>query len=409
MLFQPQGLEWSLVYDPLFLSRLEVFQRLVRDYTSSFTLNLKQRRDRGFHVFRELIQFLFKLGRRCIRPANLPIESDMLSILSLSIPDVKALSISDFLARSNLETRLEATCKVQAEAEKGKRKYEGLKLDEISSKIKEEFGRSARSYVIFLFKGTQGLTRFTSDIVEGLGSFDLEIMLVEPLENAAYCFKQLFTSFRLRGLLQPEEETVYTEEYMSFLDILRQSHPGVQQPKLLIADTIEFVCGQESFKSRLYLRRIFRLSCLCLDEPRMSFPLVKFGFQRTDDPLSPMFDVIAPIQSYLGNVPQGLDVLTSDSSITRFIELEQSFGNAGLSDVYSPWDSIDHFGRVQIREALGTSSSGQTTTSSVDGTAKGTGLKPFAVPKPYKRRSHLLTGKELADSASRLVASCSKD
>ena len=175
----------------------------------------------------------------------------MMSILSLSIPDVKALSISDFLSRSKLETRLEASCKVQAEAEIGERKNEGLKLDEISSKIKEEFGRSARSYVIFLFKGTQGLTRFTSDIVKGLGSFDLEIMLVEPLENAAYCFKQLFTSFRLRGLLQPEEEAVYTEEYMSFLDILRQSHPGVQQPKLLIADTIEFVCGQECFKSRL--------------------------------------------------------------------------------------------------------------------------------------------------------------
>ena len=194
----------------------------------------------------------------------------MQSILCLSIPDVKALSISDFLSRSKSETRLETSCKVQAEAEKGERKYEGLKLEEIASEIKEEFGRSARSYVIFLFKGTQGLTRFTSDIVKGLGSFDLEILLVEPLENAAYCFKQLFTSFRLRGLLQPEEETVYTEEYMSFMDILRQSHPGVQQPKLLIADTIEFVCGQESFKSRLYLRRIFRLSCLCLDEPRMS-------------------------------------------------------------------------------------------------------------------------------------------
>ena len=211
MLFQPQGLEWFLVYYPLFLSRLEVFQRLVRDYTSSFTLNLKQRRDRGFHVFRELIQFLFKLGRRCIRPANSPIESDMLSILCLPIPDVKALSISDFRSRSKLETRLETARKVQAEAEKGERKNEGLKLEEVASKIKEEFGRSARSYVIFLFKGTQGLTRFTSDIVKGLGSFDLEIMLVESLENAAYCFKQLFTSFRLRGLLQPEEETVYTK------------------------------------------------------------------------------------------------------------------------------------------------------------------------------------------------------
>ena len=184
-----------MVYDPLFPSRLEVFQRLVRDYTSSFTLNLKQRRDIGFHVFREIVQFLFKLGRRCIRPANLHIESDMLNILCLSIPDVKALSISDFHSRSKLETRLETACKAHANAEKGERKNEGLKLEEIASKIKEEFGRSARSYVIFLFEGAQGLTRFTSDIVKSLAFFNLEIMLVEQLEDAAYCFKQLFTSF----------------------------------------------------------------------------------------------------------------------------------------------------------------------------------------------------------------------
>ena len=156
----------------------------------------------------------------------------------------------DFLSRSKLDARLETACRAQAEAETGERKNEELRLD-IASKIKEEFRRTVRSYVIFFFKGTQGLTRFAFDMVKGLGSFDLEIMLVEPLEKAAYCFKQLFLSFRLRGLFQPEEETVYTEEYTSFLDVLEQTHPRVQQSKLLIADAIEFVCGQESFKSRL--------------------------------------------------------------------------------------------------------------------------------------------------------------
>ena len=91
---------------------------------------------------------------------------------------------------------------------------EGLTLETITSNYKEEFGRNARSYVIFLFKGTQGLTRFTTDIVKGLGSFDLGLLLVDPLENAAYCFMQLFTSFRLRGVFQFEEESIYTEEYV---------------------------------------------------------------------------------------------------------------------------------------------------------------------------------------------------
>ena len=198
---------------------------------------------------------------------------------------------------------------------------------------KEEFARTARSYVVFLFKGIQGLSRFTSDIVKGLGSFDLDIMLIDPPEIAAYCFKQLFSSFRLRGVVQAADESICVEEYLSFIDILREMHPGIQQPKLLIADTIEFISGQEALKTRPHLHRLFRLSCLCLDEPRLSFSPVKFGSHRTDDPLSPMFDVVAQIQSYLGYCARGLDVLTSDSSVTRFLSLEQSFGNSGLTDV----------------------------------------------------------------------------
>ena len=88
--------------------------------------------------------------------------------------------------------KLDLACKTKAEAEKGERKNGGLTLDEITKKNKEEFARTARSYVIFLFKGTQGLSRFKSDIVKRLGS----IMLVDPLENASYCIKQLFSSFR---------------------------------------------------------------------------------------------------------------------------------------------------------------------------------------------------------------------
>ena len=118
-------------------------------------------------------------------------------------------------------------------------------------------------------------------------------------------------------------------------------HRGIQQPKLFFADVIELISSQESLGARPHLRRVFRLSCLCLDEPRMSFAPVKFGSHRTDDPLSPMFDVIAPIQSYLTYVTHGLDVLTSDSSLSRLLPLEQSFGDAGLSDIYSPWDSVD--------------------------------------------------------------------
>ena len=398
-----------MVYDEFFPTRLELFSKLVRDFTSSFVVNQKQRRDRGFHVFRELYNFLFKLGRRCIRPSHLPAETDHQAILGLSIPDVKALGVSDFLSRSKLDARLDSACKTKAEAEKYDKKNEGLTLDEITKRNKEEFARAARSYVIFLFKEVQGLSRFTCDTVKGLGSFDLDIMLTDPLENSYYCFKQLFSSFRLRGVVQAEEETLHMEEYVSFIDILRQMHPGIQQPKLLIADAVDFITEQEALKSRPHLRRLFRLSCLCLDEPRLSFSPVKFGSHRTDDPLSPMFDVIAPIQSYLGYATQGLDVLTSDDSVKHFLALDQSFGNSGLTDVYSPWDSVDHFDKVKIRETLDPTVTVGSVATGSSAPKETSSLKAFAVPKPNKRRSHLLTEEELTKSASKLIARGSKD
>ena len=104
----------------------------------------------------------------------------------------------------------------------------------------------------------------------------------------------------------------------------------------------------------------------------------------------------------------GLDVLTSDSSVSRFLLLEQSFGTAGLSDVYSPWDSVDHFGRAQIRQSLEPRGASDESGPPVSMTEENVPLQPFHVPKPGKRRSHLLSGEELTESASRLVASCSK-
>ena len=215
-----------------------------------------------------------------------------------------------------------------------------------------EFGCSARGYVAYLLGATQKLSRFTYDIVKGLVSFDLEILLVDLLEQASYCFRQLFTSFRLRGVVDSSAETVYAEEYLSFVDELRRLHPDMQHPKLLIADAVDFFSEQEALKTGRHLNRIFRLSCLCLDEPRFSFPGVRFGSVRTDEPTCSMFDVVAPIQSFLGHGLRGLDILTSDSSIASFLSLERSFRTTGLESTYSPWDYNDHFGRQQIRESF---------------------------------------------------------
>ena len=212
-------------------------------------------------MYRDLGLYLFKLGRRCVNSSSIPEESDFPSIYNLVLADTKALTVTDFLSRSKLNEKLAPACKLKAEGEMTEKKIEKLTLDQVTENIKAEFGRTARNYVATRFGTAQKLQRFTTDIVRGLDSFDLDVMLVDPMTLASYCFKQLFTSFRFRGVLLADEESLYFEGYLSFLDEIRKGHPNISQPKLLILDVIEFVCGQEAYKSWPYLMRIFRLSC----------------------------------------------------------------------------------------------------------------------------------------------------
>ena len=186
--------------------------------TTSFVPNLVERRDHGFHVYRQLCQFLFKLGRRCIKPKSLPQESDLSGILNIAVSDAKALSVTDFIARSKLDQRLNVACKIKADKELSDKKGNRSNLPKLIKEAKEEFGRLGRSYVAYLFHATQNNLQLTSDIVKGLGSFDLEIMFRSPLSQALYCFKQLFRSFHLRGYFQADDESILTEEYLSFLN-----------------------------------------------------------------------------------------------------------------------------------------------------------------------------------------------
>ena len=106
-----------------------------------------------------------------------------------------------------------------------------------------------------------------------------------------------------------------------------------------------------------------------------------------------------------------MDSVGSYDSIAAFLRLEPTFVGVGTSDVYSPWDSVDFFGRSGILEQLdpGRAYSGSQALVSTS--------KPAVVSKPdrsktsgpAKKMSHLLDRKELAQSAKKLLsASCSK-
>ena len=273
--------------------------------TTSLVPHLIERRDHGFHIYRQLCQYLFKLGRCCVKPKSLPRESDLSGILEVVISDARALAIPDFfLARSKLDQRLNGACKIKTEKELSNKQGTQAKLPKLVKEIKEEFGRLGRNYIAFLFRAAQSNLQLTSDIVKGLGSFHLDIMFCVPLGQALYCFKQLSRSFKLRNHFQPDDESICIEEFLSFLDELRKEMPELAQPRVII-HAISLISGHDALRSPPHLARIFRLSCLCFNLCPVS----------TDGPQSKLMDTILPVQLFFINVSRSIDALTAASSI----------------------------------------------------------------------------------------------
>ena len=99
---------------------------------------------------------------------------------------------------------------------------QGLPIDALANKNRDDFGRSARSYISHLFGTVQTQKSLTTVLMKELGSFDLDTLLHDPLSQADYCFTQLFTSFRLREYFSSGQEAECHEEYRSFVDELRR-------------------------------------------------------------------------------------------------------------------------------------------------------------------------------------------
>ena len=278
---------------------------------SSFTISLSGRKDRNFYLYPQLCQYLFRLARRCSNPSDIPEDKDWPAILNLDIKAVTALTVSDFISRIKFGSRLRVACRAMAKKDIREKKDQGLPIDALANKNIDDFGRSARSYISHLFSSVQNQKTLTTDLKKGLGSFDLDTLLHDPLPHAVYCFSQLFTSFRLRGYFSLDQETECQEEYVSFRLDLRRKYPELHQRTLFVLDTVGFLIEQTSLQIRPLLLKLFRLACLCLGELFQTLPPVKFSSVDSDDPTSGFVDVVLPVQSYFRNVPNGIESIRS--------------------------------------------------------------------------------------------------
>ena len=340
--------------DDLFLTKLEFFARVANDYATSFAPCLSGRTDSGLLLYGQICKFLRRLAARIVPSESLPEESDWHQIIISDFSVAPNLKVGAFFDGLRIRSKIDRACKILAEQEIRDKKLPNSETDNIIRKHKLVFSNSARSYILFLCTSIQSQISGITDLVKGLSSFDPQVLFTFPLAQASASFSALFQNFRLRRWFEDTQELACHDEYLSFVQHLRSRYPDRVRTFSTISNTVKFLSGLSALQTRPLLLRIFKLSCLCLTSESPELPEVKFGPINTGNARSRLVEVIQPVQSYVANVPEPSKNATTPAAIANFTALSSTLGADILSKTYSPWSSVDFFGKDALKNQLET-------------------------------------------------------
>ena len=314
-----------------------------------FSRSLMRRRDSGFFTFGELCRYIRKLCSRSILPKHTPADTDWSGLLQLALDECRELSCRDFLTRLNLKFDLEGASRVKARKDHSGRKNLSSVLESLAEDIRDDFATQARHYIVYLLDSLLKDVRLTAGIVRGMASFDLTVLLTQPMDQALFCFRALYRSFQLRGWVAESDESEYREDYVEFIDHLRNTCSSFRDTEL-ITDVVDFLLPMPAMRNRPRLLHLFRLSCLCLTETSTRPPAIPFSGADSADPNCRLSSVLLPAQSYLSAVPHSVSYCVSESALTKFHELEARFDSGNVPG--DPWSHVDSFGQGKFYKAL---------------------------------------------------------
>ena len=116
--------------DDLFESRLEIFKVIMQGYRESFPRSSDVRRDQGFFLCGQMLDFLHRLLRRIVTRGCLPEEDDWHALLELDFMNAHLLCVSQFMEKSEFRTKTMRAAKRRINVEK--QKNEKVKTDVVA-------------------------------------------------------------------------------------------------------------------------------------------------------------------------------------------------------------------------------------------------------------------------------------
>ena len=181
VVLQGQAFDVQVTGDEFFECRLELFKVIVQDYLEAFKWTSCPRRDRGFFLCGQMLNFLHRLLRRIVESDTLPDESDWETLRHYDFTETKFIDVPFFLEKTEFWEKAMRVAKSKnvVEREKSKRQNpsEAVARSVIGATINpfKETGSSCFRYVA---NELINHPSFKSDLVMGKASFDYSTLFV---------------------------------------------------------------------------------------------------------------------------------------------------------------------------------------------------------------------------------------
>ena len=138
-----------------FECRLELFKVIVQDYREAFKLSSCPKRDQGFFLCGQMLNFLHRSLRRLVERDTLPDESDWEALRQYDFIETKFLDVPSVMEKTEYRSKAMRVAKSKIDVEREKSKRQKLSEAVARSVIGATFNpfiETCRSYLRYVAK-----------------------------------------------------------------------------------------------------------------------------------------------------------------------------------------------------------------------------------------------------------------
>ena len=215
-----QAFDAQVVGDELFESRVQLLKVFLQVYREAFRRSVSTKRDRSFFLCGQMLDFLHRLLRRIISRDSWPEENEWDALLEFDFSDVKLLSVSQFLKKTEFRTKAMRAAKgrIDVENEKNKKSKTDVVASAVMGDMFNPHVNQGRAYIRYVCTELLKHPIFKSDLVVGWACFDYSVLFTLPRGQAMECFAQFFQSVCNRSWMAKELKNVHMDNFLEFID-----------------------------------------------------------------------------------------------------------------------------------------------------------------------------------------------